>query len=73
MGISLLVRLLDQQGRQLALRFYSKRYCPGSGIDVLARRFRLALNRYIVCRNGNVKECQYEVMKSIGLFEETNV
>ena len=48
MGISLSVRPVDQQQRQLRVRFYSKWYCGTSAIDVLARRFRLALNRYVV-------------------------
>ena len=43
-----------------------------SGVDVLARRFRLASNRYIVCESVNIKVCQYQVMISNGLFEETN-
>ena len=71
-GIYLSVRPVDQQRRQLAVRFYSKWYCVTSGVNVLARRFRLASNRYIVCEKANVKECQYEVMIINGLFEETN-
>ena len=43
-----------------------------SGVDVLARVFRLALNRYFVCESANVKVGQYQVMISNGLFEETN-
>ena len=39
---------------------------------MLARRFRLASNRYIIHENANVKECQYQVMISNDLFEETN-
>ena len=69
---SLLVRPVDQQWRQLALRFYSKWYCATSGVDVLARRFRLASNRYIVCESANIKVCWYQVMMSNGLFEKTN-
>ena len=42
-----------------------------SGVDVLARRFKLALNRCIVYEKVNVKVSQYQVMKSNGLFEET--
>ena len=72
MGISLSVRPVDSQQRQLAVRFYSKWYCAMSVIDVLVRRFRLALNRYIVCESANVKVCQYHVMIRDGLFEETN-
>ena len=37
-----------------------------------ARRFRLALNRYIACESANLKECQYQIMISNGLFEEAN-
>ena len=72
MGISLSVRPVDQQRRQLAVRFYSKWYCATSGVDVLARRFRLASNRYIVCESVNIKVCRYQIMISNGLFEETN-
>ena len=72
MGISVLVRPVDQQWRQRAVRFYSKWYCATSGVDVLARRFRLALNRYIAHESANVKECQYQVIISNCLFEETN-
>ena len=72
MGISLSARLLDQQRRQLAVRFYFKRYCATSGVDVLARRFSLASNRYIVCESVKVRVRQYQVMISNDLFEETN-
>ena len=72
MGISLSIRPVDQQGRQLAVRFYSKWYCATSGVNVLARRFRLAPNRYLVCKSANVKVCQDQVMITNGLFEETN-
>ena len=72
MGISVSVRPLDQQWRQLAVRFYSKWYSVVSGVDVLARRFRLASNRYIAHGSANVRLCQYQVMTSNGLFEETN-
>ena len=45
-----------------------------SGVDVLTRRFRLALNRYrlLLCENANMKVCLYQLMVSNGLFEETN-
>ena len=43
-----------------------------SGVDVLARRFRLASNGYIVCKSANIKICHYQVMISNGLYEETN-
>ena len=72
MGISLLVRLVDQQWRQLAVRFYTKWYRATSGIDVLARIFRLVSNRYIVHKSANIKPCPYQVMVNNGLFEETN-
>ena len=62
MGVSLLVRLVDQQWRQLAAIFYSKWYCATSQVDVLARRFSLASNRYIVYESAIVKECQYQGM-----------
>ena len=72
MGISLSVRPTDQQLRQLAVRFYSKSYCAMQGVDVLARRFRLASNRYIIHGNVNIKVCLCQVMITNGLFEETN-
>ena len=53
------------------MRFYSKWYCATSGADVLARRFRLASNRYIVHESAKIKVCPYQVMISNGLFEET--
>ena len=62
MGVSLLIRLVDQQWRQLAAIFYSKWYCTTSQVDVLARRFSLASNRYIVHESAIVKECQYQGM-----------
>ena len=45
MGISLSVRPVDQQRRQLAVRFYSRWYYVRSGVGVSARRIRLAMNR----------------------------
>ena len=72
MGISVSVRPVDQQRRQLAVKFYSKWYFATLGADALARRFRLASNKYIVQESANVKECQYRVMISNALFEETN-
>ena len=72
MGISLSVRLVDQQQRQVAVRFFSKWHCAMSGFDALARRFRLALNRYIVRESANMKVCPDQVMINNGLFEETN-
>ena len=70
MGISLSVRPVNQQQRQLAVRFYSVWYCAMSGVDVLARRFKLASNRHIV--RANIKECPHQAMTSNGLFKETN-
>ena len=68
MSISLLVRLADQQRRQPAVRIFSKWYCARSSVDVLlARRFKLASNRYIVRKNANVKLCQYQLMIMVSL------
>ena len=50
-----LVRPIDHQWRWLAEIFYSKWYCAMSEDDVLARRFKLASNRYIVYGSVNVK------------------
>ena len=72
MGISLSVRPVEQQGRQLAMRFYLKWYCSTSGVDVSARRFRLASNRYIIRKSANIKVCPDQVMISNVSFEETN-
>ena len=54
------------------MRFYSKWYCATSGVDILARRLRLALNGYIVCEQADVKLCPYQAIISNGLFQETN-
>ena len=54
------------------MRFYSESNCAMSGVDVLARKFRLASNKYIARESANVKVCLYQVMISNGLFEETN-
>ena len=43
-----------------------------SRVDVFTKRFKLSSNRYIVRESVNVKVCQYQVMISNGLFEETN-
>ena len=37
------------------MRFYSKWYSATSGVDALARRFRLASNRYIVRKSVRVR------------------
>ena len=70
MGISLSLRPVDQQQRQLAVRFYSKSYYATAGVDVLGKRFSLASNKYIVCESANVKVSQYQVVISNGIFEE---
>ena len=72
MGISLSVKPVDQERRQQAMRFYSKWYCAPLGVDLLARRFRLASNKYIIRETVNIKVCSYQVMISNGLFEEIN-
>ena len=72
MRISLSVRPVDKQQRQLAL-FYSKWYCEMSRVNVLARRFRLASNRYIVLESANIKLCPYQVILNNGLFDEANI
>ena len=72
MSISLSVKPVDQQWGQLAVRLYSKWYCATSGVDVLARRFRLDPNRDIICEKASAKVCQHQVIISNGLFEETN-
>ena len=43
-----------------------------TGVDVLVRRFSLALNRYIARESANMKVRLCQVMISNGLFEETN-
>ena len=60
MGISLSVRPVDQQPRQLAVSFYSKWYFAKSGIDVLARLFRLALNKYIIRESADKRNDFFE-------------
>ena len=40
--------------------------------DVLARRYRLASNKYTVCKSANMKVYQSSVMISNSLYEETN-
>ena len=45
-GISLSVKPVDQQQRQLAVRFYSWWYHKGSGVGVSARRIASAMNRF---------------------------
>ena len=42
---SLSVRPVEQQWRQLAVRLYSNWYCISSGVVVLARRIRFAMNK----------------------------
>ena len=63
-------RPVDQQRRQLlAVRFYSKWYCAMSGVNSLARRLKLASNRYIGRESANVKLFLYQVISN-GLYEE---
>ena len=47
-------------------------YCATSGVDVLARRFRLASDTCIVRESMNLKVCQYQLLISNGLFEEAD-
>ena len=59
MGNFLSVRPVDQLRRQLALRICSRWYYAGPGVDVLARRIRLASNRRklkFIARNYNKKQ-----------------
>ena len=70
--VFLSIRSEDQQRKHLVVRFYSKWYCAKSGVDVLAKRFRLASNRYIVRESANIKVYLYQVMISNGLYEENN-
>ena len=46
MGISLSVRPVDQQRRQLAVSFYFRCYYVGSGVGVSTRRIGSAMNRF---------------------------
>ena len=63
-------RPVDQHRRYLlAVRFYSKWYCAMSGVNSLARRLKLASNRYIVRESANVKLFLYQVISN-GLYEE---
>ena len=43
-----------------------------SGVNVLARSFRLASNRYIFRESAYMKVCPYQVMIRNCFFEETN-
>ena len=47
MGISLSIRPVAQQGRQLAVRFYSRWHYARSGMGVSARRIRLAMTLFV--------------------------
>ena len=42
-----LVRPVDQQRQQLAVRFYAKWYFVRSGVGILARQIRLAMTRVL--------------------------
>ena len=48
---------------------YPKWYRPRSGVNVLARRFRLASKRHIVHESVNMKVCPYQVMINDALLE----
>ena len=67
-GIYLLVRPVDQQRRQLAVRFQAEWYCATSEVDVLARGFRLASNRNIGCESANVTVCYYQQLMNNMFF-----
>ena len=43
MGNFRLVRQMDQQRRERAVRFYSRWYIMSSGVGVLARKIKLAM------------------------------
>ena len=67
MGISLLIRPVDQQRRQLAVRFFSKWYCAKSGVRsrCTSQEVQVGFKQiYIVCRSANIKVYQYQVMIS---------
>ena len=63
MGISLSVRPVDQQRRQLAERFYSKWYCVRSGVSVSARRIGSSMNRFYTNRSSHWEVfCEKDVL-----------
>ena len=70
MCISLLIKPVDQQRRQMAVRFYSKWYCATSSINIFASRFRFTLNRYIVRESAYIKVCPYQVMVRNGYLRK---
>ena len=47
MGTFPSVGAVDQQRKQLALRFYSRWYIMNSGVGILARQIRLAMKRVV--------------------------
>ena len=46
-AVFVLVRQMDQQRQQLAVRFYAKWYFVRSGVGILARQIRLAMTRML--------------------------
>ena len=48
MSSFLLVGQVDQERRQLAMRFYSSWYVMSSGVNVLAREIKLAMTMGVV-------------------------
>ena len=69
LGVHVHTRPVDQQQRQLVVRFYSNWYWAASRNDVLAKRFKLVSNRYTVRESANIKVCQYQIMINNDLFE----
>ena len=68
LGVHIRTRPVDQQQRQLMVRFYSNWYWAASR-NVLAKRFKLVSNRYTVRESANIKVCQYQIMINNDLFE----
>ena len=68
LGVHIRTRPVDQQQRQLVVRFYSNWYWAASR-NVLAKRFKLVSNRYTVRESANIKVCQYQIMINNDLFE----
>ena len=61
LGVHVHTRPVDQQQRQLVVRFYSNWYWAASRNDVLAKRFKLVSNRYTVRESANIK-CKHKSM-----------
>ena len=66
--IYLLIRPVDQQRRQLTVRFQAEWYCATSEVDVLSRGFRCASNRNIGCESANVTVCYYQELMNNMFF-----